>query len=30
MTFRTPASESNAYAVTLVDAALNRKRLRHY
>jgi glutamine amidotransferase-like uncharacterized protein len=27
MTFATPASASNAYAMTLIDAALNRKRL---
>lgn len=30
MHFTTPASASNAYAATLVDAALNRRRLPHY
>ena len=30
MKFATPASESNAYAATLVDAALNARRLAHY
>jgi glutamine amidotransferase-like uncharacterized protein len=30
MTFATPASVDNAYAVTLIDAAMNRKRLAHY
>jgi len=30
MTFRTPASVDNAYAGTLVDAALNRTWLPHY
>jgi glutamine amidotransferase-like uncharacterized protein len=30
MTFSTPASASNAYAMTLIDAALNRRRLAHY
>jgi glutamine amidotransferase-like uncharacterized protein len=30
MTFATPTSESNAYATTLIDAALNRARLAHY
>ena len=30
MTFATPASVDNAYAATLIDAALNRKRLAHY
>jgi glutamine amidotransferase-like uncharacterized protein len=28
--FKTPVSESNAYAITLIDAALNRRRLPHY
>ena len=28
--FKTPASASNAYAMTLIDAALTRKRLPHY
>ena len=30
MTFMTPASASQAYAVTLIDAALNRRRLPHF
>jgi glutamine amidotransferase-like uncharacterized protein len=30
MTFTTPASVANAYAATLIDAALNRVRLPHY
>jgi hypothetical protein len=30
MEFATPASESNAYALTLIDAALIRRRLPHY
>jgi glutamine amidotransferase-like uncharacterized protein len=30
LTFATPVSASNAYALTLIDAALNRKRLLHY
>jgi glutamine amidotransferase-like uncharacterized protein len=30
MTFTTPASAANAYAATLIDAALNRRRLAHY
>ncbi|MDP3737951.1 MAG: BPL-N domain-containing protein [Hyphomonadaceae bacterium] len=30
MTFATPASETNAYAAVLVDAALNGTRLPHY
>jgi len=30
MAFATPASTSNAYAMTLIDAALNRKILPHY
>lgn len=30
MTFTTPASVDNAYAVTLIDAALNGKVLAHY
>ena len=30
MTFTTPASDANAYALTLIDAALNRKELPHY
>jgi glutamine amidotransferase-like uncharacterized protein len=30
MTFATPASASTAYALTLIDAALNRKGLTHY
>jgi glutamine amidotransferase-like uncharacterized protein len=30
MTFTTPASVANAYAATLVDAALHRTRLPHY
>jgi glutamine amidotransferase-like uncharacterized protein len=30
MTFATPASASTAYAVTLIDAALNRKHLAHH
>jgi hypothetical protein len=30
MTFFTPANVDNAYAVTLIDAALNRTRLPHY
>jgi glutamine amidotransferase-like uncharacterized protein len=30
MTFATPAAVSNAYALTLIDAALNRKDLTHY
>lgn len=30
MTFRTPASVDNAYAGTLIDAALNRTPLPHY
>jgi hypothetical protein len=30
MTFTTPASEDNAYAATLIDAALNRSSLSHY
>src|SRR5262245_6219312 len=30
MTFTTPASVDNAYAATLVDAAVNRTRLEHY
>jgi glutamine amidotransferase-like uncharacterized protein len=30
MTFTTPASVDNAYAATLIDAAMNRKWLAHY
>lgn len=30
MNFTTPAGASNAYAATLVDAALNKRRLPHY
>lgn len=30
MTFRTPASADNAYALTLIDAALHRTSLPHY
>jgi glutamine amidotransferase-like uncharacterized protein len=30
LTFSTPVSASNAYAMTLIDAALNRRRLPHY
>ena len=30
LAFATPVSASNAYAMTLIDAALNRKRLPHY
>jgi len=30
MTFTTPASVDNAYATTLIEAALNRTRLAHY
>jgi hypothetical protein len=30
MTFRTPASVDNAYAGTLIQAALNRESLPHY
>jgi hypothetical protein len=30
MTFATPASVDNAYAWTLIQAALNRESLRHY
>jgi glutamine amidotransferase-like uncharacterized protein len=30
LTFSTPASVDNAYAATLIAAALNRTRLRHY
>jgi glutamine amidotransferase-like uncharacterized protein len=30
MTFTTPASVDNAYAATLIDAAVNRKWLAHY
>jgi len=30
MTFTTPASVDNAYAATLIDAALNRSALSHY
>jgi glutamine amidotransferase-like uncharacterized protein len=30
MHFTTPASENNAYAVTLISAALNRTQLEHY
>jgi glutamine amidotransferase-like uncharacterized protein len=30
MFFTTPASAANAYAATLIDAALNRRRLAHY
>ena len=30
MVFKTPASASNTYAATLIDAALNRRRLPHY
>jgi hypothetical protein len=30
MTFTTPASVDNAYAATLIDAAVNRRRLAHY
>jgi glutamine amidotransferase-like uncharacterized protein len=30
MQFATPASADNAYALTLIDAALNRKRLPHF
>jgi hypothetical protein len=30
LTFSTPAQTDNAYAATLVDAALNRRRLPHY
>ena len=30
LTFRTPADASHAYAATLIDAALNRRRLPHY
>jgi glutamine amidotransferase-like uncharacterized protein len=30
MAFNTPASDDNAYAQTLIDAALHRKRLPHY
>ena len=30
LTFTTPASVANAYAATLIDAALNRTRLTHY
>ncbi len=30
MTFATPASENNAYAATLISAALNGTRLQHY
>ena len=30
MTFATPASDDNAYAATLIDAALNRTLLPHY
>lgn len=30
MNFATPASESNAYAAVLIDAALNGTRLEHY
>jgi len=30
MTFTTPASVDNAYAATLIDAAVNRRWLAHY
>jgi glutamine amidotransferase-like uncharacterized protein len=30
MAFGTPASETNAYAASLIDAAMNGTRLRHY
>jgi glutamine amidotransferase-like uncharacterized protein len=30
LTFSTPTSVDNAYAVTLIDAALHRKPLPHY
>jgi hypothetical protein len=30
MIFKTPASASHTYAATLIDAALNRRRLPHY
>jgi hypothetical protein len=30
MTFVAPTSVSNAYATTLIGAALNRARLAHY
>ena len=30
LTFTTPASVDNAYAATLISAALNRIRLKHY
>ena len=30
MSFATPAIADNAYAATLIDAAVNRKRLAHY
>jgi hypothetical protein len=29
LTFTTPASVDNAYAATLIDAAVNRTRLAH-
>jgi glutamine amidotransferase-like uncharacterized protein len=30
MTFTTPASDDNVYAIKLIDAALNRTSLPHY
>jgi len=30
MTFASPANASTAFAVTLIDAALNRKDLAHH